>query len=609
MLQLIVFLIVFCVGALGAGPTIYWRDAGEFVLTGLYRDIPHQPGSPLYGSVAPAFSLLPGPLAWRVNLFSVFCGAALCALLTNLILSIAPKNRVLGLLPLLCLVSSAFQRQLFTAEVYMLYAAVSLVLINLAFLFYSTKDIRYFFAFAFCSGLGLGAHVAVILPAAITFAIMLRRTSIRNAALGGLFGALGLLIFIYLPLRAALNPPLNSGGITGVSEFVGFVSNSRIQNLRNDDAALTPGLGERAENFLVNLRSDVGLVFMALGMFGFSVLIHQRRPLGLIIALFAFGNFVPFATWDSDPWILGIGLLTVGIAGLLNLILKGGVQRMVVLAAICYAAAAAHPLQLNLYYGAEEAGLRLLRGDSRSTILLEQGWFIGKSIAKLYGRDHTNALIFTPGILYPEAFSNTHLSVNGVDINAREIKQQHPQGSRYAVLSAIFKASRSETPISMRLQPSSLVNQSLKDLLYLKDGEALIVAGNKGAVDSVFAETLLEKFKEGRDALLKAPKIAGADARNYYESEALGWIDLLNAIGEEKLALAAYDLFCAEPFDLTCSAVLINNYALKLVDAGRTAQATKVLAAVMERAGDKRPVIRENLKFAFTKLKAELKDD
>jgi hypothetical protein len=529
-------------------------------------------------------------------------------LLSEIIILLAPKRKILGLLSLLCLFSSAFQRQLYTAEVYLLLGVASLILLKLALSFYERGDVRYLFAFTFISGLGAGAHAAIVIPASIVIVCMLRKLSLKQASLAVMFGLGGLLIFSYLPLRASTNPPLNSGGISSIQEFFGFITNSRIESLRDESQSLTPKVIERVENFLIRLKHEVGFAWMALGFLGLGVWIYRKRSSGLLIGIFAACSFVTFLSWDPDPWMLGIGLLTVGVAGIFALIQNHSLQKIAVAGALIVPSYLIPPGSLANYYAPDEAGLELLR-DSNSVQLLEPGWFLGKSASKIYMRDD-GAVLFTPALLYPEAFSNTEISLAAQTIDARGVKGLHPEHSQFAPLSAIFKAaSELQPPLSFKLQPTQLTNSSLKNLLILEDGQATIRPGVQGGIATSFPYELSTLFLRYRKILLESAPLARSDAQNYYESLVLGWTDLLTKMHEEKLALSGLDVFCGNAYAGVCSVVSINNYALKLIEDGRTAEATKLLADAMGGAGDKRAVIRHNLAFAVSKLKGELSDD
>lgn len=609
MLQLTVFILVFSVAALYGSPTIYWRDSGEFVLTALYRDIPHQPGSPLYGSLASLASLIPaGPLAWRVNLFGAFCGALFCAMLSDLIARLFPKQRILGALPLLCLSSQAFLRQLYTAEVYLLYAVAALIIFNLAHSFFEKRDVRYLFGTAFLSGVSAGAHAAIVIPAGITILAGLLKVGFRHKAITVAFGLIGLLVFSYLPLRAAYNPPLNSGGISSLSEFAGFVTNSRIGNLRIDNADIEASTRERVENFLVRLKNEIGMLWMMLGFVGLGILINRQARVGLLLVVFLASSFTLFLSWDPDPWALGMGLLTVSSAAVLQLIKPIKLLRVAVFLVLGLSAYRV-PQSLQNYYTPEDVGLQILSNQKSAAELLEPGWFLGKSAAKIFQRSNPQVL-FTPALLYPEAFSNTEISVDAQILSARASKLNHPTHSEFAFLSDIFKAYNNfQPPISLEVQPTQLTNAALKSLLILEDGHAMLRPGTPSAVTPDFERSLLSNFSSYRNVLLSTPLIAQSDARNYFESLVLGWTDLLTNIERDALATAGLDLFCQAPYEAVCSVVSINNYALRLIDAGRTAEATKLLTEIIDDAGDKRPVVRHNLQFAVAKLRGEIANE
>ncbi len=608
MYPILVFAIVFAVGVFGACPTIYWRDASEFILTALFRDVPHQPGSPLYASIAPLWSLLPGPLPWRINLFSVTCGALFCGSLSATIKKYNFKNPVLPLLPLLCLTTDAFRRQLFTAEVYVLYALLALLIIHIAAQAGDRRDPRYLYLFGFLSGIGLGAHVALILPCTAAFFLLAVGQRSKPLLITVLFGFYGLCIFSYLPVRAAAMPPLNSGNITSIGRFFDFVANVRDIKLRPADG-LSPSIRERTENFLVRLKGELGIPWLGLGVLGLVPLALQNRRKGLLIGTFFFLNIVPFFSWDPDPWVLAIGLSTVASAAAVNFLERSSkILSNIAIATLLLTSIRPDIFALKDYYGAEKQGEQLAQSDKDSITLLEAGWFLGIATTEIYRVKNANILP-TPSLLYPEYFSNPIFQIGEESVNSLAAKTSHPSHSEFAALSALLKGIGKlpdSKNFSLRLQPSTLINRPFKELLIFKDQMPKIIFEQKGELETEFPAHLKQQMSDYRQELIDTPTIARADARNYFESLLYNWADLLQLFPDHSLRLLAYETFCQDPFVEVCSAVSINNYALELVDAGRFAEATKILSEVLSSAGDRRPTIRQNLAFAYSKLQESM---
>ena len=123
---------------------------------------------------------------------------------------------------------------------------------------------------------------------------------------------------------------------------------------------------ERIENFLLNLKRELGALWMALGMLGLGALLHLNKQAGLVLCIIAVSNFALFLSWDSDPWVLGIGILALSLAGALRLTLKTPRNcAYSVIVVILIQCTTAIPFSLANYYGAEEAGVVALKKRRR----------------------------------------------------------------------------------------------------------------------------------------------------------------------------------------------------------------------------------------------------
>lgn len=212
-----------------AAPTVTLEDSGEFITAAYRLGVPHPPGYPLWCLWAHAFTWLPfGTVAQRVHWSSGVAGA----LTTWLVFRIALRvlgDRTAALLGALALgVSTIFWSQSVIAEVYALNAALCMLLLLLALRWRDDRRPRWLYALAFAVGAGMGNHFLLALAAVPVLGLLLAvdwRALLRPRVLvlGALLLAVGLSVYVYLPLRAAADPPLNIGNPRTLAAVVAHV--------------------------------------------------------------------------------------------------------------------------------------------------------------------------------------------------------------------------------------------------------------------------------------------------------------------------------------------------------------------------------------------------
>ena len=246
--------ITFIVSALGyalmlcAGP--YWLDSGELAAASFELGIAHAPGQPLALLLGKLFCFLPlGDVAFRVGLGQLACGAGAAATVAWLgrrmardLVDDGVTQEALGVAAgLLYAGSYAALFQAIRPEVYALSALLVLWTIAACQCFLDTRDPRHLGRAGLCFGLGLCNHHYLTLlgvtPAAI--AILAGRPDValwQGLRRGAIGTAAALLLYAYLPLRAAHDPIVDWGHPSTASSLWWVVSAQSFQK----SAALTP---------------------------------------------------------------------------------------------------------------------------------------------------------------------------------------------------------------------------------------------------------------------------------------------------------------------------------------------------------------------------------
>lgn len=211
-------LALFAVYALGASRTVYVGDSGELVAAVHTLGIPHPSGYPLYVLLGKLWTvLIPiGSIAFRMSLFSAACASAAISGLYLL-------GRQLGLGALAALFSSlllafspSFWSQANIQRVYSLSALFLVLALGLSVAWFQRRDPKLLVAAFFVTALGATNHtyMGIYLLGLALFAVIteprLRRRP-RVLAASAMAVIIGLLPYLYLPLRSRMNPRLDWG--------------------------------------------------------------------------------------------------------------------------------------------------------------------------------------------------------------------------------------------------------------------------------------------------------------------------------------------------------------------------------------------------------------
>lgn len=216
--------------ALGACPTIYVGDSGELVAAVHQLGIPHPSGYPLYVILGKLWTLLVplGTIAFRMSLFSAACAAAAAGVLHWLCHRLGLHPVAAAFSALLLAFSASYWGEANVQRVYSLNALFIAAATAAAFAWYRSRDSRPWLLAWFLCGLGATNHtfMAVYGVALGLFSLsvapgFLRRP--RTLSLAAVAFVVGLLPYLYLPLRSRANPPLDWGNPENLQNLLAVV--------------------------------------------------------------------------------------------------------------------------------------------------------------------------------------------------------------------------------------------------------------------------------------------------------------------------------------------------------------------------------------------------
>lgn len=194
---------VFCAG----GAVVPYRDTGEMVVDAHTLGVAHPPGYPLYTLAGKAFGLISlGNPAYRLNVFSAFAAAFLGLVVFLFLRPAAGAGAALAAAALWATSPSGGELAA-VSEMYSLWL-LGLVLAFAAVwrLLRDGGSFRAWAALAFFVGLGCGVRTDFALLAPAFLYAFWKAGRARWALPLACFFALGLSIFLYLPLRSAQQP-------------------------------------------------------------------------------------------------------------------------------------------------------------------------------------------------------------------------------------------------------------------------------------------------------------------------------------------------------------------------------------------------------------------
>ena len=294
-----VFLLVFALYLRTLSPTVLYLqdpkllDAVMVQMQVAVLGITHPTGYPTYLMLTHLFTYLPiGDVAYRVNLGSAFYAAlaVVAVYLTGLLLSKRVVAAAAGALAFG--LGAALWSQAVIAEVYTLNALLVAATIGVMLLWRERQRDRYLLLSAFLMGLCLTNHLTsgLLLPAGFLLVALVDRSKLKDAGLllkgAGLF-LLGLTPYLYLPIRAAMNPPMDANNPTTFERFWYVVSGG---NLTGSFFSFGPaGLPRRMLFYGEHLLQNMPFLVVMVALTGAVVVLMRDRQAGIFLGFLFFG--------------------------------------------------------------------------------------------------------------------------------------------------------------------------------------------------------------------------------------------------------------------------------------------------------------------------------
>jgi len=265
----VVGLVLFAVYLDTLAPTVLALDPGRFQARAYVLGIGHPTGYPTYIMLGKLFTYVPvGDVAYRVNLSSAVYAAG-AVMLLYLVAARLTESLPAVIAALAFGVSRSFWREAVIAEVYTLNALFLCAVLLTLLVWRDRRSDRYLLLAAFLAGLSLTNHLtsALLIPCGGLFVWLTDRRIVRDWRLllkASALLVLGLTPYLYLPIRASMDPPLNTGDPSTLSNFLIHVTGRQFSDKM---WAFGPG--------------DIGARFMVYRTF----LLEQYHPALMVLAL------------------------------------------------------------------------------------------------------------------------------------------------------------------------------------------------------------------------------------------------------------------------------------------------------------------------------------
>ena len=309
-------------------PTVSWIDSGELATICSNLGIAHPTGYPVYTLIGRLFTLLPlGSPLQNLNLLSLFfisfSNLFLFLVLNTIFELLFPelqrswRSYISLLSTLIFSFSPTLWSQATSNEVYALNSLLNAILfylilsqLNLRAKGKLAQSDKYLNLFFFLYGLSFGNHLSTVLlfPGFIFLFLMVYGKSFfekKRIFLLLSFFILGISVYLYLPIRSSLNPILNWGDTSSLSNLKRHISGWQYRVWMFSESS--QAFWESFRNYLRLFYSQFPLYFLPWIILGFVILLKKNWKVFIsLLSIFIFTIFygINYQIPDIDPYFL-----------------------------------------------------------------------------------------------------------------------------------------------------------------------------------------------------------------------------------------------------------------------------------------------------------------
>lgn len=393
-------------------PTVSWIDSGELATVCSSLGIAHPTGYPVYTLIGRLFSLLPlwSPVQ-NLNLLSLFFISFSNLFLFLFLLAIFEllfpelqkswRSYISLVSTLIFSFSPTLWSQATSNEVYALNSLLNAILFYLILSQLNLKNRgklaqsdKHLYLFFFLYGLSFGNHLSTVLlfPGFVFLFLMIYKKSFfekKRVLLLLSFFSLGISVYLYLPIRSSLNPVLNWGDPSSLSNLKRHISGWQYQVWMFSESS--QAFWESLKNYLHLLYSQFPFYLLPWVILGFISLLKKNWKVfisQLLVFIFTIFYGINYQIPDIDPYFLPSFLVAAiwlgcGIACLFVLLRRGryAPRTVAVILIILFSSLPLINLFRNYFkqdesrnYFAHDYAENILRSIRKDSIVLTKIW-------------------------------------------------------------------------------------------------------------------------------------------------------------------------------------------------------------------------------------------
>jgi hypothetical protein len=338
-------------------PGVSFGDWAEAEMVPSRLGILHPTGYPLYILLNKAFTLIPvGSVAYRANLLSAAAAAAAVGVAVLIMVRLGVRPVIAAGAGLALAFTGTVWQEATFSEMNGLHLLLVALLLHRALVWRADRRPRDLLIGALLAGLCVSNHglAITVVPLVALFVLVDARRELAASPLllvqSGAAFVLGLLPYLYLPLRALAGPPEVYGGFLTWTGFFNHVSGAQFRGdmhflSAESIAAAWAALPQVADH----LVATSNVVFVAAGLVGLGVLVWRDRWFGSLLLVLGVVNVYFYANYLGDlshylllTWLI----LAVGFGLTAEVIVRGLVARLGQRAAVVAYAILVLPLAL-----------------------------------------------------------------------------------------------------------------------------------------------------------------------------------------------------------------------------------------------------------------------